>query len=92
MNTTHLHPALSTEKEPTPKEIANLVETINEHQITAIFTEVSESSKLGQTISTETGAGITKINSTSLGSKGSETDSYVKFFETIVNTIVKALS
>ena len=87
-----LIPALSTEKEPTPKEIANLVETINEHQITAIFTEVSESSKLGQTISTETGAGITKINSSSLGSKGSETDSYVKFFETIVNTIVKALS
>ena len=86
-----LVPALSTEREPTPKEMVELVKTIKDNQLTAIFTEISENSKLGQTISKETGAAITQINSASLGSEGSETGSYVKFFETIVNTIVKVL-
>jgi zinc/manganese transport system substrate-binding protein/manganese/iron transport system substrate-binding protein len=86
-----LVPALSTEREPTPKEMTELIKTINDHQLTAIFTEISENSKLGETISKEAGTQIAQLNSGSLGPKDSETESYVKFFETIVNTIVKLL-
>jgi ABC-type Zn uptake system ZnuABC Zn-binding protein ZnuA len=87
-----LVPALTTEREPTPKEITDLINAINDYQLTVIFTEIAEYSKLGEAISKETGTRIARVNSGSLGRKGSETESYLKLFETIVNTIVEFLA
>ena len=87
-----LVPALTTEREPTPKEMTDLINAINDYQLTVIFAEIAEYSKLGEAISKETGTRIALVNPGSLGRKGSETESYVKLFETIVNTIVKFLT
>ena len=83
---------ISTEDEPTAKELAGLIEVIKHRGAPAIFTERSHSDRLARRIAEETGAVlISGLYTGSLGVPGGEAGAYVDFMRYNVATIVDAL-
>lgn len=83
---------LSSERQPSAKELARLVDTIRNSGAPAIFIENTVNPRLAQTISTETGVKIAPpLYTDALGPKGSAGDSYLKAFRANVQTVVGAL-
>jgi zinc/manganese transport system substrate-binding protein len=85
-------PSGGTEREPSAKEIAQLIDTIKANQVRALFTENTVNPKLASAISSDTGVKIAPpLYTDSLGVKGSSGESFVKAFRYNVTTIVGAL-
>ncbi len=85
-------PGGSTERAPSAKETAKLIELIRREKVKAIFTENTVNTKLAQTIARETNAKIAPaLYTDSLGVLGSSGDTYLKAFRYNINTIVIAL-
>ena len=71
-------PSLSTRGQPSAGEIADLVETIREQGVRAIFAESSVNAKVEQAIARETGARVGKaLWADTLGPEGSDGETYV---------------
>jgi ABC-type Zn uptake system ZnuABC Zn-binding protein ZnuA len=81
----------STEREPTPSELANLADTITEQKVNAIFSETTVSPQLANMLAQETGARVFELYSGSLGPKGSSADTYLGMMRADVSTIAEAL-
>lgn len=85
-------PGLSTEREPSTRELANLVTIVKKSGAKVIFTENTVNARLAQTLARETGAKIAPpLYTDALGPKGSAGDTYLKALKYNVATMVKAL-
>ena len=83
---------ISTETEPTAKELAELIETIEHAGAPAVFAEKSHSDRLGQRVAEQTGATlIGGLYTGSLGEPGGDAGTYIDLMRYNVNVIVEAL-
>lgn len=86
---------ISTEQEPTPQDVKNLINLINERGVRAVFPESSISGSLKQlvqTVAKKTGAVVgDELHSDSLGKPGTDAATYIGMMRHNTNTIVKAL-
>ena len=83
---------LNIEREPTAQELARLVETVEHEGVSAIFTEKSQSDRLGRRVAEETGAElIGGLYTGSLSESGGDAGSYIALMRYNVTTIVEAL-
>ena len=80
------------EKEPSPQDIAMLVQKIKAQKIKAIFAENTINPKLAEQIAQEAGVKVvTNLYTDSLGAPGSDGDTYIKMMRYDTLTIVNAL-
>ena len=85
-------PGLSTEREPSARELATLIDKVRASKAPAIFTENTVSPRLAKALSRETGTKIAPpLYTDALGPKGSAGETYLKAFRANVDTIVGAL-
>lgn len=83
---------LSTEREPSVRELAALVKGVRASGARAIFTENTVNARLAQALSSETGVKIAApLYTDALGAPGSDGDSFLKAFRHNVAVIVGAL-
>ena len=84
-------PSGTTEVEPSARDIAELIEVIEEHGVPAVFGESTVSERLARSVSEETGVTFAALYSGSLGEPGSGDDTYLGMFRHNVETIANAL-
>ncbi|MEW6421074.1 MAG: zinc ABC transporter substrate-binding protein [Deinococcota bacterium] len=85
-------PGTGTEREPSARELAALVQAVRKSGAKVIFTENTVNPRLAQTLARETGARIAPpLYTDALGPAGSAGDTYLKAFRANVDTMVKAL-
>ncbi len=83
---------VSTEQEPSARQIAELVERIRDENVPAVFTENTVNARLAQQIADEAGVNVvTTLYTDALGEPGSEADTYLKMMRYDVEQIVNAL-
>ena len=86
-------PALSTSGQPSAGETAELVDTIREQGVTAIFAESSVDAKVEHAIARETGATVGEaLLADTLGPPGSEGETYLGSIAANTRAIVEGLS
>jgi ABC-type Zn uptake system ZnuABC Zn-binding protein ZnuA len=83
--------ALSTNAAPSAKEIAELIDAIEEHHVPAIFVGNTVNPALAEQVAEDTGAQVVFLYTGSLSERGGEADSYIKFMRYNVNEIVEVL-
>ena len=86
-----LLPGLSPDVEPSAQHLHELVETLEEHPVPAVFGETTVSDRLAQAIAAETDSSFQRLYSGSLGPPGSGADTYIGMARANVETIVNAL-
>ena len=88
-------PGASTLAEPSASDLADLISTMETHELCAIFTETGASDTLAQTVAGELDycdeVKVLPLYSGSLGTAGSGADSYSGMFRANVDTIVSGL-
>lgn len=84
---------ISTEEQPSARTLQQLVKSIQESKVPAIFAETTINSQLIQTVAEEAGVKLaeTELYSDSIGVPGSEGDSYTKMMMSNTRAIVEAL-
>lgn len=84
---------ISTEEQPTPSRVKELVEMIKLNQVPTIFAEVSLNPKLITTVAKEANVKISdrEIYADGLGAKGSEAETYTGMLIANTRTIVEGL-
>ena len=82
----------TTEVEPSPEDLANLVEEVRAHRVPAIFGETTVSDRLARAVATESGAELVRLYSGSLGGDGSGASTYIEMVRTNVERIAEALN
>lgn len=87
-------PGVSTIAEPSPRELAALIEVIEEKQIPAIFVEISETGRLAQVVAEETGnrVQIIALYSASLSDADGQASTYLDYMRFNAQTIFGGLS
>ena len=85
-------PSMTTEVEPTARDLAMLIETIEHEGVTAVFTETTHTDRLAQRVAEETGAALVGgLHTGSLGEEGGEAGNYLDFMRHNTTVIVEAL-
>jgi len=85
-------PGITTETEPSAKEITGLVDAILERRVAAVFTEPSVSGRLARMVAEESGVTVVRdLYTGSLGGPGSGAETYIEMMRANVETIVEAL-
>lgn len=85
-------PGLSTEREPSAREIATLIQAVKKSGAKVIFTENTVNARLAQTLANETGAKIAPpLFTDALGPAGSGGETYLKALKYNVGVVAKAL-
>lgn len=86
-------PSASSMAQVAPQDIANLVETIRDEGVRAIFAEYSLSTDLAETVAREVGfeVKVVRLYSGSLGAEGSPASTYIDFMRYNANAIAEAL-
>ena len=84
---------ISTEEQPSAQTVSRLADSIRNSKVPAIFAETTINPKLITTVAEEAGVKLApnELYSDSIGSPGSEGDSYVKMLVSNTETIVNAL-
>ena len=83
--------SITTEVEPSAESLAELAETIEELEVSAVFGETTVSERLATSLATETGAKLVRLYSGSLGQEGSGAETYIGMVRTNVSRISEAL-
>ena len=83
--------SITTDVEPSAKDLADLVEVVKEHEVPAIFGETTVSERLAQAVASESGAELVRLYSGSLGAGDSDASTYVDMVRTNVRRITEAL-
>ena len=81
----------TTEVEPSPEDLADLIEAAGENQVPAVFGETTVSERLANIVATESGAELVRLYSGSLGGAGTSAATYLGMVRTNVQRIVEAL-
>ena len=85
-------PSVTTEVDPTARELAELIETIEHVGVPAVFTEHSHDPRLSQRIAEATGAKLVgALYTGSLGEPGSEAANYLDLMRYNTSAIIAAL-
>lgn len=85
-------PGLGTEREPSARELAALIQNVKKSGTRVIFTEDTVNDRLARTLATETGAKVAPpLYTDALGPKGSSGDTFLKALRANVEIMVKAL-
>ena len=84
-------PGLSPDVEPSAQHLHELVETLEEHPVPAVFGETTVSERLAQSIASETSSSFHRLYSGSLGPVGSGAETYIGMVRANVEIIVGAL-
>lgn len=85
-------PSISTDAEPTARDLASLIETIEHQNAPAVFTEKSHSTRFAQRVAEATGAAlIGGLYTGSLGAPNGEAGTYLDFMRYNTQTIIEAL-
>ena len=85
-------PGVSTDAEPTPQEVAMLIEQLKQSGVPAIFTENIANDKLAQQIASEAGVQvITALYTDALGAAGTPGETYLGMMRSNAGEIAKAL-
>ena len=89
-----LVPSTSTLAEPTPADLEALVEAMETADVSVIFTEVGEPSRLAEAVAAELGrpVEVVPLYVGSLGPPGSGADSYLGMLETDARLVAEALT
>lgn len=78
--------------EPTPRELADIIDTVKKSGVRALFAEPQYSSKAADTIARETGAKVYTLDPVVTGEAGPDSyDAYISAMEQNKKTLVKAL-
>ena len=83
--------SITTEVEPSPEDLVDLVEEAREYGVPAVFGETTVSERLAKTVATESGAEFVALYSGSLASGDSPAGTYLGMVRTNVERIVQAL-
>ena len=83
--------AISTNASPSAKELAELVDAIQEHDVPAIFVGTTVNPALAEQVAQDSGAQVVFLYTGSLSEPGGEADSYLAFMKYNVNAIAEAL-
>lgn len=84
--------SVSTEAQPSARDIARLVDAIKEAGVPAVFTESTTNPALAAQIARDAGVKVvTDLYTDSLGAPGSPGDTYIKMMRHNIEQIVKAL-
>lgn len=81
----------TTEVEPSPADMAELVHEIEEAGVSVIFGETTVSERLAEAIAAESDAEVVRLYSGSLGTEGSGAETYLDMVRLNVERIVEAL-
>ena len=81
----------TTETEPSPADLAELSDTLEELRVPTVFGETTVSERLADAVATESGARLVRLYSGSLGTGGSGAESYIEMVRTNIERIVEAL-
>ena len=81
----------TTEGEPTPQHLAQLVEKVEENGVPAVFGETTVSERLATAVATEAGVTMVRLHSGSLGAEGSDAETYLEMARENVKRITEAL-
>ncbi len=88
-------PAASTVAEPSARDLARLIEEMEEHGVCAIFTETTVSTSLAQTVADELEScdqvRVLPLYTGALGPVGSGAETYIGMFHNTVETIIIGL-
>ncbi|THF86286.1 adhesin [Deinococcus sp. KSM4-11] len=85
-------PGLSTEREPSARELAALITSVRGSGAKVIFTENTVNDRLARTLASETGAKIAPpLYTDALGPQGSRGDTFLKALRANVDIMVRAL-
>ena len=84
-------PGGTTEVDPSARDVAELIHTIEEHGAGAVFGETTVSERVAKAISQEAGVEFVALHSGSLGAEGSGADTYLGMFRQNVQSIADAL-
>ena len=82
---------VSTEREPSAADLADLVEEVEEEGVSAVFGETTVSERLATAIAEESGAKLVRLYSGALGDENSGAATYIDLVRTNVERIVEAL-
>jgi zinc/manganese transport system substrate-binding protein len=86
-------PSLSTQAQPSAREVAALVEQIEEEGVEAIFPEAAVSQRLERAISRESGAEVGReLWTDSLGGEGSGAETYLDAMRTNADALAEGMS
>ena len=85
-------PGVSTVVEPSASDVAEVIDVIREHELTAIFGESITSDKILQVIAAETGVEIASLYTDSLSLADGPAATYLDYMRYNFTTIVEALS
>ena len=83
--------SITTDVEPTAKDLADLIEEVEELGVPAVFGETTVSERLASAVASESGAKLVRLYSGSLGPEGSGAATYIDMVRTNVERIVEAL-
>ena len=83
--------SFTTDANPSPSDLAHLVDEVKEYGVPAVFGETTVSERLATALATEAGATLVRLYSGSLGTEGSGAETYVDMIRTNVGRIVEAL-
>lgn len=85
-------PALTTQAQPSARDLRELIEVIKRHRIVAIFPEASLNPKLAKAVAAETGANADHtLYGDALGPVGSDGATYLEMMAANAQTIVEGL-
>ena len=84
--------SITTEIEPSPEDLADLVEGVRAHQIPAVFGESTVSDRLAPAVATESGAKFVRLYSGSLGADGNGAYTYIGMVRTNAERMAEALN
>ena len=86
-------PGGSTLADPSSEELANLVQVMEDNEVSAIFTETTEPTLLAETVAAEVGphVEVVELYIGSLGAPGSGAETYLKMLRTNADRMVAAL-
>lgn len=87
-------PSVSTGAEPSAQDLEELVTTVNEQQVRAIFAENTAPDQLAQTLAQEVGSDVqvVELYSDSLGEEGSEAPTYIDMVRVNAQRVSDALT
>ncbi len=86
-------PGGGTEADPSPSHLVDLLHEIEDHEVSAIFSEAQISSDLADTLAREAGVSVVGgLQPGTLGTEGSESDTYMRMMRYNVDIIVNALA
>lgn len=79
--------------EPTPKELGNIIDTVKQSGVMALFAEPQYSSKAADAIARETGAKVYTLDPVVTGEVGPDSrDAYIRVMEQNKKTLLEALT